>query len=360
MSFNLEKLLLDVFQLIPEDKVVVLVDYPLNKTSDSVIWSERRLFAEEWQKAFTELSKRIGFFVYPLGKYIATGVDSGELPTEVQIGNQLMRFDDIICNSTLLLAMTKYSATGPLSFFLKENPKLRVASMPDVIKDMENTALGANYHKVAQVCNKLALLVNDSMGATVIFSSGHKCFFDFRNRKALEDNGFLPPDKPGYRLINLPAGEAWIVPYEGEISGVDSKTKGELPVMYGDELIVYKIEKNHIVEVLGDGKKVDEMKRFFVEDLARSNIAEFGLGCNDKAMIRGLDIEDEKAGFHWAYGRSDHLGGVIGVKDFVRPSNSLHVDIIYSPNSLVTVEGIYIHYKDGTKKRIWKDGWYVI
>ena len=31
------------------------------------------------------------------------------------------------------------------------------------------------------------------------------------------------------------------------------------------------------------------------------------------AEVTGCVLEDEKAGFHWAFGRSDHLGGVVGV-----------------------------------------------
>ena len=67
-------------------------------------------------------------------------------------------------------------------------------------------------------------------------------------------------------------------------------------------------------------------------------MAEVAFGVNDMAEVTGSVLEDEKAGFHWAFGRSDHLGGVVGVEDFERPENVIHQDIVYAAGNPVQVE----------------------
>jgi leucyl aminopeptidase (aminopeptidase T) len=60
-------------------------------------------------------------------------------------------------------------------------------------------------------------------------------------------------------------------------------------------------------------------------------------GCNDKAVVTGSVLEDEKAGFHWAYGRSDHLGGTVGVAAFLRPDTVVHQDTVYAQGNPIQV-----------------------
>ena len=86
---------------------------------------------------------------------------------------------------------------------------------------------------------------------------------------------------------------------------------------------------------------------FFDADPARANIAEVAFGVNDKAEVTGEVLEDEKAGFHWAFGRSDHLGGVVGVDYFESPENVVHQDIVYAKGNPIQVERATIIHPDG-------------
>ena len=70
-------------------------------------------------------------------------------------------------------------------------------------------------------------------------------------------------------------------------------------------------------------------------------------GCNDKAVVSGSILEDEKVtGFHWAYGRSDHIGGITGVSSFKDPGNVVHQDIVYPKDSPIAVETAQFEYTD--------------
>ncbi len=360
-SFDLEKLLVDVFAPQPGEKVLIMSDLPHGEWTDNEIWADRRKMAVEWHSAFRQLGSKLGFSVHPLLTYAATGAHSAPLPLEGEMDGRPVRLEDILSDTNIVVALTEYSATAPLIDFLQKLPNLRVASMPGVMKSMEQTALAADYSEVARKSHILADKLDRAVGAKVEFSTGHQMYFDLRNRKAEADDGQLHADKKGIRFINLPSGEACIAPYEGELEGQPSKTEGTIPVMYDDELVLFRVEENRIVEVIGDGPQAAQKRDYFATDQARRNIAELGLGCNDKAVISGTILEDEKVlGLHWAYGRSDHIGGTVGVADFSDPSHIVHQDIVYPKGGPIGIASLVLEYEDGTSEEIIKDSQYTI
>jgi leucyl aminopeptidase (aminopeptidase T) len=188
---------------------------------------------------------------------------------------------------------------------------------------MENTAFKADYTQIQKYTKALERLLNKSVGAYVSFSTGDTLYIDLRNRKACVDDGIC--QKSG-KLINLPSGESYIPPYEAaddEISVFgESKTNGILPDYFDDEIIKYHVKNNKITKIEGRGKKAQQMRRFFNENLSRRNIAELGIGCNPKAVVTGNPLEDEKvAGLHIAYGMSNSFGGKI--------ESDMHRDICF-------------------------------
>ena len=98
---------------------------------------------------------------------------------------------------------------------------------------------------------------------------------------------------------------------EGEQLAVPSLTAGTIPVRFGRDLVLFQVAGNRITKVDGNCEDARRLRVFFAADPARCNIAEVGFGCNRWAQVTGNVLEDEKAGFHWAYGRSDHLGGTV-------------------------------------------------
>ena len=134
-----------------------------------------------------------------------------------------------------------------------------------------------------------------------------------------------------------------------------------IPVMLGHELVVAAVEENRIVEVIGDGPEAAEAREYMLLDDALRNIAELGLGCNEKAVISGAVLEDEKVlGMHWAYGRSDHIGGVTGVAEFSDPTHVVHQDIVYAKGGPVEIASLALEYEDGTAEEIIKNAEYTI
>ena len=74
-------------------------------------------------------------------------------------------------------------------------------------------------------------------------------------------------------------------------------------------------------------------------------------------MVTGNVLEDEKVqGVHLAWGRSDHLGGAVGVDDFADARYVVHLDVVYPNGGLVAVAGLVLVYADGTREEIIRDG----
>jgi len=347
--FDLKKLLIDVFDPEEGERVLVMTDEPNGNQQDTADWKDRREMAAEWRDVFEELGKVRGFEVLPLLVFEATGTNNADLPGRARLGSEEVDLQETLGKATLVIAMTEFSATAPLSVLADANEDFRAASMPGVERRMEKTALAADYSKVAARCKAIEEIMRPAILCEVLFSTGHRCCFDLRQREPEMDDGFLPRGKKGDRIINLPSGETFEVPYEGEREGMPSWTAGTIPVIEDGELVLFHVAANQIIMVEGDGQAAARYAAFFDEDPARANIAEVAFGVNDKAEVTGCVLEDEKAGFHWAFGRSDHLGGVVGVEDFERPENVVHQDIVYAAGNPVQAENVVLVHPDGTR-----------
>ena len=353
MTFQLEKFFVDVFAPQRSDVLTIMYDLPHDEIQDNPAWQERREMANEWHQMINTFAQSYGVRVNPIVTYEGTGAHARDLPEFGQSEGNTVRLEDVAKNSTILISMPQFSATAPLLVLTKKYENLRVASMPLVSKAMEKTGLSADYNKVARTCAQLVPLFEQSEGIEVMFSTGHKCFFDKSDHKPVrQDNGRLHPGKEAFRLRNFPSGEVFVVPNES----AQSKTRGEIPVSYMGETFILVVERNRIVDIRGADPIATQKRQEFREEKALSNIAEVAIGCNDKAIVTGNVLEDEKAGFHWAYGRSEFLGGTVSPKDFSSPEKVSHQDIVYAKGNPIVCERFDFIFPDGTRKTAILDG----
>ena len=266
--------------------------------------------------------------------------------------------DRALTECTLAVFLTEFSATAPLDGHCKKKEDFRAASLPGLERRMEKSALAADYREVARRCNILGKLFQGAESLEVCFSTGHECKFDLRFRKAEVDDGFLPRLKEGDRIINLPSGEAFIVPYEGEKPGEASRTAGELPVEINGELLILQVEGNKIERVQGKGREAERLREYFAVDPA-AQISPKLLSAVMKARWLPAVLEDEKAGFHWAYGRLDRPGRPVGVQSFIKPENVVHQDTVYAKGNPIQVAEAAIISKTGRRPVI-RDGAYLV
>ncbi len=360
-NFNLEKLLIDVFNPQPGETVLVMFDTPHGKFVDYPGWEDRRQMAQEWHAAFNSLAEKLGFTVLPVYSFQATGVRSGAFPERGFLGVKEVELNEVMGSVNIAVALTEYAPTGPLIEYSQTYPDFRAASMPIVHRGMQSTALSADYTEVARKAQILKERLNKSVAARVIFSTGHKFYFDLRYREAHADDGQLHANREGMRVINLPSGEAYIVPYEGEFAGEPSQTAGEIPFWCGDGITVFHVERNRIQEVTGESPCAEGLRNTIYSDEGLRNVAELGLGVNEAAVVTGNILEDEKVfGLHWAFGLSQALGGVTGPDDFENPNQAYHRDLVYPRGGDIEVSELTLEYEDGSSELIMSDGKYTL
>jgi hypothetical protein len=154
------------------------------------------------------------------------------------------------------------------------------------------------------------------------------------------------------------------VPYEGELAGDSSASRGRMPVQFGDEVVVFEIENNRAQRITTSGLESAAEAARLADEPARGNLAELGLGVLAAFGITpiGEVLLDEKLGLHLAFGRSEHFGGQVGPAQFSRPEAVMHQDHVYlrELQPRVTAARVILERSDGSILDLIRDGDYAI
>jgi len=272
--------------------------------------------------------------------------------------------EQILREHGIVIAATELSATAPLKLMA---PKLgfRAATMPGFSPEML-PALTLDYEEINRRCLEIKKLLDRAVAAHMIFeAAGRRCelTLDLRHRQATASGGLV---REAGKAGNLPSGETYIVPYEGEHAGDPSSSAGLLPVELAGELLFYRIDGNRVREVLGGGPQAENERRKMKAEPAYSNVAELGLGLLADYGIKpaGELLLDEKLGLHIAFGRSDHFGGQVGAVDFSSPDKVVHIDRVYTPEMQPQIHVLEVDLENKTaagpeRVPLMRDGRYV-
>ncbi len=357
-----------------ETALAILVDLPDAKVPDDANWAARREMAADWVKELSAHCADLGLETH-LVLYPNVHTNNGELPERAWIhqggplptvaaldSSNSISFAELYASHPILIALTKFSATAPLKMAAKKHP-IRAATMPGFRADMI-PALRLDYTEVNRRVELLKDLLDRAEGADFRFDTPEgpcDLHLDLRHRTGHASGGLLP--RPGV-AGNLPSGEAYIVPYEGEIAGDPSCTAGIMPVQFGAEIVRYRIEKNVAVAVLSEGPKSREEATLLVKEPAYGNLAELGLGVLAAFGVKpiGEILLDEKLGLHLAFGRSDHFGGQVGPAQFSSSEAVIHIDRVYVPETQpdVKVAAVDLTLADGSTVALMRNGTYAL
>ena len=369
---ELSALVARVFVPTPEDaQLGIMVDLPDAKVPDDDAWTARRQIAAEWVGLLEAQAESVGYQTHLL-LYSNVHTNNGDLPDRCWIhrGGPVPRTADdldltaavpmaeVFDTHPMLMAVTKFSSTAPLKIAARKHP-MRAATMPGFSADMI-PALRLDYTEVNRRVDILKALLDRATGANFVFrhTEGEDLLhLDLRHRTGHASGGLLP--KRGV-AGNLPSGEAYIVPYEGEREGDPSRSEGVLPVQFGTEVVRYRIEANKAVEVLTRGPESDREAALLAKEPAYANLAELGLGVLAAFGVKpiGAVLLDEKLGLHIAFGRSEHFGGQVGPDAFSSPEAVVHIDRVYVPETQPDVlpVSVDLHLPDGTTLALMRDG----
>jgi leucyl aminopeptidase (aminopeptidase T) len=276
-------------------------------------------------------------------------------------GGMLVSLDEVLASSSVVIALTELSATAPLKMLAKRF-QFRGASMPGFLRTMIPT-LSLDYKKVHERVVEFQERMDRAESVEITLASNGTVYhsvYDLRYRTAHASGGLMR--EPGI-VGNLPSGEAYITPYEGERKGEPSRSRGIVPVQFDDEIVLYRIENNRAVEVLSQGRASDIERSKITQEPAYGNIAEVGIGVLGEWGVKavGSTLLDEKLGLHIAFGRSEHFGGVTSPSSFRKAENVIHIDRVYVPSvqPLISVAEVKFVYHDGVETII-RGGEYVV
>jgi hypothetical protein len=150
MTFKLEELFVGVFAPQIGDIATIMYDLPYGEIKDLLAWQDRREMANEWHRQIAGFSQAYGIHVNPIVTYSATGAPHAEMPKYGICEGAKIQLESVIRDSTIIISMPQYSATSPLMGLAKKYEYLRIASMPEVARSMEETGLSANIKEIAE------------------------------------------------------------------------------------------------------------------------------------------------------------------------------------------------------------------
>ena len=197
----------------------------------------------------------------------------------------------------------------------------RGATLPGITQDTLARVMAADQELLARRSKTVAELLDGSDEARVTCPRGSDLWLDLTDRRGVADDGDLTA---AGAFGNLPAGEGFIAPLGGEGTIVASSLA---PLGISAEPARLTVEGGRIVAgESGLGPAYLELLRAHGE-LGR-NLAELGVGTNDRATLTGSVLEDEKilGTVHVAFGASAGIGGTVSVP--------IHLDAVVLDASL--------------------------
>ena len=358
-----------------DKKLAILVDMPDEVVADTPAWKDRREMAHSWASALQQEKDNLGLDEVGLVLYRNPHANNADLPTEgyVYTGRPLpsnadeldgraLPFADIFAGHQLLVAPTQFSATAPLKMAAKQYG-FRAATMPGFSREMI-PALRLDYSVIGKRVNQLTGILDHAAHCGIDFDADGTDYhvdLDLRHRKGTSSGGVFPT---AGTAGNLPSGESYIVPYEGELENDPSQTDGFIPVQFGDDVVVYRVEENRAYEIVSDNPASAVEAKKLLDEPAYGNIAELGLGVlGDFGLApTGEILLDEKLGLHIAFGRSEHFGGQVAPSDFSAPDKVVHIDRVYieALQPKVTIQKAELTLEDGSQLLLMEDGAYRI
>lgn len=208
---------------------------------------------------------------------------------------------------------------------------VRVASMPGATGQMLARVMGADMRILRKRGSAIGRALGAGVEARITCDRGSDLRLGLEDRTAIVDAGAL-----GVRgaFGNIPCGEAFIAPREGTAEGtlvVDGSIAG---VGKLEDPTALTIRGGHLTDAIGKGG-TQLLELLGAHGGDGTNVAELGIGTNERAILTGNILEDEKilGSAHVAFGASAAIGGTVQVP--------IHLDcVLLAPT--VEVDGVEI------------------
>ena len=243
----------------------------------------------------------------------------GAEPSE-EVAKEMLNYD-----AELLITTKSLSHTNARINACKKG--VRIITMPGITKEILERAIDIDYGKLMKVHEKLGNIIDKGKEVKITTKLGTNLKFSIKGRKAFGRDSGLFTKKGSFG--NLPTGEIFVAPVERTANGIYVVDASFAGIGKLKSPIKIYVKNGHAVKI--EGKKADALTKLLDSSGKEArNIAEFGIGTNEKAKITGNILEDEKVigTCHIALGNNVGFGGKTSVQ--------LHLDgIIKNPTIFV-------------------------
>lgn len=268
------------------ERILIVTDEPL-RTLGYALWKAAKDFGNE--VLLTEILPR---------------TSNGEEPPS-EIAELMKKFDVVFCPTSKSLTHTDARRSASAG-------GVRIATLPGVTEEIMVRCMNADYNAIARRTFALCTLMEKTSVIRVTSPAGTDITMPMKGRTAHASSGlFREKGQSG----NLPTGEAYLAPLEGLSNGVVVVDGSMAQVGLLTTPIRIIVKDGYAVTIEG-GEEAEALKKL-LEPHGKDayTVAEFGIGTNDKAIITGKIIEDEKVmgTIHIAFGDNKSMGGTVRV-----------------------------------------------
>jgi leucyl aminopeptidase (aminopeptidase T) len=233
---------------------------------------------------------------------------------------------EAMTSADVVLAPTVQSLSHTASRKRASEAGARIATLPGVTEEMLARVMSADMAELRRRGGEVARRLDAASEAHIASAGGTDLRLDLSGRTAIPDAGELT-DRGAFG--NLPCGEGFIAPagghgtlvIDGSLAGVGKAT----------DPVLLEVEAGHLTSARG-GQGMAFMELLTAHGEDGTNLAELGIGTNEKAILTGNILEDEKilGTAHVAFGASAAIGGNVQVP--------VHLDCVVMKPS-VTLDG---------------------
>jgi aminopeptidase len=354
--FDLANLLRSTFAPRAGQRICILIDLPDPKRmrefaflSETDLPIQRNAVKFFHEPLHARVMKELGLEGGGIYAYKITGGSNLDLPDEAVCpdGTVISLANDVYPRHDIILCISTYSATAPLTAFAKQY-KFRGATLHGVNPTILRTGLSVSYDDVSIDAEKMRLGMTKSDWVEIDFlysGKTHTLQLELGRQEAQKSHGLCRGDEPD--VANLPAGEIYFVP---------TGASGAFPMRYEDGTIGLmhvsggRIQKAELLN--GDPSTVEAHNAKLISDPVTGELGELGFG-TQILPTSGRDIQDEKilGTIHVATGRSDHLGGSLTPDKFAEHLNATHDDILFAPHKTSEIWVVQARmHRDGETK----------
>jgi len=338
-DFSLSRLLGTVFEPTEGCRVCILTDFddPATMMKDHAYLKtdgfpvQKNAYKHFYQALKNGVMEELGMSGGEMFAYYCTNGSNLDMkdPCWDVNGKELSLDNDIYTNYDIILCITDWSATAPLTAKCKDFG-FRGATLHGVNDIILNSGLAVNYDEVSDdaECVRQAMNHADEVEIDFELEDGRilTAWLGLGGQEAQKSHGLCKGTEPD--VANLPAGEVYFVP---------ENASGQFPMKYDDgtlgvlEVVDRSIISSTLIE--GNQSTIDDHNKRLADDPMTGTLGELGFG-TQVLPVSYSDIQDEKVlgTCHLATGRDDHLGGDIVPDMFKKHENSTHDDILFAPH----------------------------